>query len=51
MYYYDGFKQGEIAQALDISVGTVKWHMHEASVKPIRFTGDRERNSDTGTRR
>lgn len=30
MHYYDGLKQREIAAALNLPVGTVKWHLHEA---------------------
>lgn len=30
MYYYDGLKQREIAAALNLPVGTIKWHLHEA---------------------
>ncbi|WP_282935837.1 RNA polymerase sigma factor [Paenibacillus sp. RC67] len=30
MYYYEGFKQQDIAVALGIPVGTVKWHLHDA---------------------
>lgn len=30
LYYYEGKKQDEIARLLDISVGTVKWHLFEA---------------------
>ena len=29
-YYYENKKQGEIADELDIPVGTVKWHLFEA---------------------
>ena len=29
-YYYENKKQGEIAEALSIPVGTVKWHLFEA---------------------
>ena len=29
-YYYENKKQGEIAEELDIPVGTVKWHLFEA---------------------
>lgn len=29
-YYYENKKQGEIAEALNIPVGTVKWHLFEA---------------------
>lgn len=30
MYYYENKKQNEIAEKLNISVGTVKWHLFEA---------------------
>lgn len=30
MYYYENKKQNEIAEELNISVGTVKWHLFEA---------------------
>ena len=30
LYYYEGKKQEEIAKILDLSVGTVKWHLFEA---------------------
>lgn len=30
MFYYDGMKQKDIAEKLDIPVGTVKWHISEA---------------------
>lgn len=30
LHYYDGLKQSEVAEALGIPVGTVKWHLHDA---------------------
>ncbi|MGM0881418.1 MAG: RNA polymerase sigma factor [Bacillota bacterium] len=30
LHYYDGLKQSEIANVLDIPVNTVKWHLHDA---------------------
>jgi len=30
MYYYENKKQAEIAKALDLPLGTVKWHLFEA---------------------
>lgn len=30
LYYYEGKKQDEIATLLDLSVGTIKWHLFEA---------------------
>lgn len=35
MHYYEGFKQQDIAIALGIPAGTVKWHLHDAK-KEIR---------------
>jgi len=55
MYYFNRFRQSEIAKRLNIPPGTVKWHLHEArnqlkggiekmnktvsGLKPIRFNG------------
>ena len=33
LYYYDGLKQTEIAEKLDIAVGTVKWYLSEAKTE------------------
>ncbi|MDF2586929.1 MAG: hypothetical protein K0S41_770 [Anaerocolumna sp.] len=33
LYYYEGKKQGEIAEILSIPVGTVKWHLFNAKQK------------------
>ena len=30
MHYYEGRKQGDIARLLNLPVGTVKWHLHDA---------------------
>jgi len=45
MHYFDKLKQNEIARRLDIPLGTVKWHLHDArnqlkeGVNKMRETG------------
>ncbi len=33
LHYYEGLKQAEIARRLDLPVGTVKWHLHDARLE------------------
>jgi hypothetical protein len=45
-HYYHNRKQSEIAQALKLPVGTVKWHLHEAK-RELRKGMDRMRENGT----
>ena len=43
MYYFQSLKQQEIAERLNIALGTVKWHLHEARNRiKIKLTEDKK---------
>ena len=50
MYYFDRLKQNEIAKRLNIPLGTVKWHLHDAK-KQIKkkLEGKKMREHKKGT--